>query len=44
MTYSNGDKYEGELNDYKREGSGIYNYSNNNTEYRGLWHNNMKNG
>ncbi len=44
VTFSNGDRYDGELLNQNRHGFGTYNYKNNNTEYRGRWENGERNG
>ena len=43
MTYTNGDKYEGQWVNDKKEGEGTMKYSNGNW-YRGKWKNDKPNG
>lgn len=43
ILYSNGDRYEGEILDNKRNGFGTY-YYNGGERYQGMWENNTKHG
>ena len=43
MYYYNGDRYEGDYKNNKREGKGIY-YFNNGKRYEGNWKNDKKDG
>ena len=43
FTYNNGDKYEGEVKDNRKNGKGIYCYADG-EKYDGEWRNDNKNG
>jgi len=42
--YQNGDSYNGEFRDDKRNGYGAYNYHKERVKYSGMWKNNLPHG